>query len=132
MIRLIHNRTASMISRFFFFAGLLFLLFSCKNKEIDAREEAAGELFVKSAETLIDITEKINESKDSVEIDSLLTVYEKKITQINFACPPDTDLKLTEQDNDSLFHLIQILQETKQIKLKSFSINEKDTTNTEE
>lgn len=106
---------------------LLFLFIACgKNNDSDNYEEARL-LFSQSAELIIDTTQKIELSNDSSAIDSLSRLYEKKITDINFSIPPETDLKLTEQENDSLFKLMVNMQRTKEDKLKKLAESLPDT-----
>lgn len=104
--------------------------YSCKPEVKSEKDEEARELFRQSAELLNEATQKISFAKDSMEIDSLSLNYEKRITDINFSFPPKTDYKLTEQENDSLFKLIKILQDIKELKLEDLHKVHQDTINT--
>lgn len=113
-------------------SATFFLLhfYSCKAEVKSEKDEEARELFRQSAELLNEATQKISIAKDSMEIDSLSLNYEKRITDINFSFPPKTDYKLTEQENDSLFKLIKILQDVKKLKLEDLHKAYQDTINT--
>lgn len=101
------------------------VLASCQEKKEIDRSEDASKLFRESALILKEITQKIAEAPDSMTIDSLRDLYEKKITTINFSFPPETDLSVTEQDNDSLFTLIKKMKETTEERLLQLK-NKKD------
>ena len=106
--------------------SFLFISSCQKNVEKNYNEEAVN-LFNQSAQTIIDYHEMIDSAKDSLEVDSIYADFEKKITDINFECPPQTDFKLSEQENDSLFFLISRLNELKKSKLKDFQLFKSDT-----
>ena len=114
-------RLLSLISPFIFFS-----IFSCTSKEKTESTEEARDLFSKSAELIIHTTNQIKDAKDSLEIDSLTYVFEKRITEINFEYPPQTDFKLNEIENDSLYNLLTIMTKEKKSKLSQFSVILKD------
>lgn len=99
-----------------------FMLFSCIKKEDNDTSDEARDLFSLSADLIIDITDMIKTAGDSIQVDSLSQLFEKRITEINFAFPPETDMKLTEQENDSIFKLIESLRSVKKDKLISLSV----------
>lgn len=100
---------------------------SCKQKEEKTGKEIPFQLFQESVLTLIEYGDKISLAKDSMEVDSLEELYEKRITDINFSFPPDTDLKLSPQENDSLYKLILDINRKKAHKLESLSVIFNDT-----
>lgn len=104
----------------------IFFLFSCHNKTLQDQREEARKLFEQSADLISQCIENVNNAKDSMEVSNVNEFFEKKITDINFSVPPKTDLKLSEQENDSLFKLLQIYKKTQIIKLKELSIIEID------
>ena len=85
------------------------------------------QLFSQSAEILNDEIKNIFNMRDSLEVDSLHEALEKKLVDLNFSYPPETDLLLTEQENDSLFKLLSLFRNIKEEKLKEFHINKTDT-----
>ena len=104
----------------------IFFLFSCHNKILQDQREEARKLFEQSANLISQCIVNVNNAKDSMEVSNVNEFFEKKITDINFSVPPKTDLKLSEQENDSLFKLLQIYKKTQIIKLKELSIIEID------
>lgn len=95
---------------------------SCQKKEDVRRTDEASVLFEKSAELIISYTQKINTAPDSAAVDSLYKTYEKHITDINFSVPPQTDLYLSEQENDSLYTLLQNLNASKSTRLSQLKV----------
>lgn len=103
------------------------ICFGCnKNHKTETGEEARI-LFSKSADLIKEYQQKLLQAKDSASLDSLSEQFEKKIIDINFSVSPETDLKLTEQENDSLYNLLSVIQNIKSNKLLEFSIIKKDT-----
>lgn len=106
----------------------IFVFFSCNNTDNQEDNSEARKLFTLSAELINNVTAQYESTKDSTEIDSLGKFYEKKINEINFSFPPQTDLKLNEQENDSLYFLLQKMITVRKKKLQEFSYKEaKDT-----
>lgn len=104
---------------FFCSAGLI----SC-NKPLDNSSlEATTLLFKESTQLIKETCNKFKEAKDSTELDSLSDLFEKRFTDLNMKFPSNTDLNMTEQDNDSIFKLITLLRNIKENKLKEFSLN---------
>ncbi|MCH5227508.1 MAG: hypothetical protein J1F16_06825 [Muribaculaceae bacterium] len=112
-----------------FFLPLFIIITSCGKKEDTTGSEDARQLFTLSAINILEFTERISNSKDSSEIDSLTQLFEKTITDINFSVPPETDLKLTEQENDSLFKLLKQMRSETQARLYELGQVKNDTLN---
>lgn len=93
---------------------------ACNRKEDTMKSEEARDLFSNSAKFIQSINRSMMSATDSSYVDSLSKVFEKGITDVNFSFPPQTDFKLTEQENDSLFKLMEEMRCIKQEKLKSF------------
>lgn len=112
----------------FFFALVIFncgFFQSCrKQPDNSAAEMEARNLFTKSVETISHFSKEIEHAQDSLTVDSLETAFEKSLTEINFSFPPQTDYKLTEQENDSIFILLGNLKKTIEAKLSSLSVKE--------
>ena len=100
-------------------ASLLYmsLLFSCSEKKGSHGNEAAETLFENSVATIQEFTKKMSVAKDTAEVEQLLEHFDKQITDVNFSVPPETDLKLTEQENDSLVKLLIALKNLKEERL---------------
>lgn len=112
--------------------AISFSVSSCAQKEDTEKNEVARELFSRSADLILDITRQIKLAPDSTSVDSLSEIYEKRITDINFDFPPQTDLKLNEIENDSLFHLINLMRKEITFRLQDLSVAQADTIPTDD
>lgn len=97
------------------------VMVSCGKKQETEDYTEAAQLFENSATLLTDFTNQIRMSKDSLIVDSLSELLDKRLTEINFSVPPQTDLKLSEQDNDSLYVLMKNFRSAKKLRLEELS-----------
>lgn len=106
-------------NNFIFILGCcgLFLL-SCESREKKETRQFANQLFDKSVSLFLEYQQKYKSAPDSLAVDSLSEIFEKQLVEINFSFPPETDLKLTEEENDSLFELARKLILIKNERLK--------------
>lgn len=111
----------------YFIIGLS--LFSCGQKENKIEADNASTLFNESVLIISQISNRISLAKDSDEVDSLFEIFDKKITEINFSFPPETDFNMTEEDNDSIFKLLENLQKIRALKLKNLADIKQDSIN---
>lgn len=103
------------------------MMFACQHKDDKDSYIEARELFTKSAETITRYIKDIQSASDSTSVDSLYNALEKKLVDINFSFPPETDLKLNAQENDSLYFLLIKIKQEKQFKLEQLKILTPDT-----
>lgn len=94
------------------------ILFSCKKKDNMVVENDHILLFSQSADLLKEFTTGISTASDSLTVDSLMLELDHRLANINFSFPALTDLKLTEQENDSLIKLMSVLKQAEVNKLK--------------
>ena len=106
---------------FFSLLGITFSTTACSHKKDTIDNEEAGYLYNSSLTLISELTSEISRANDSLSVDSLFNLFEKRLTNLNFTVAPETDLKLTEQENDSIFILINKLIETKREKLCDLS-----------
>lgn len=105
-------------------------MMGCKRERIDQNDDASL-LFDESAQVIIEYTDKIRAAQDSLSVDSLSEAFEKRIIDINFSFPGDTDLKLSEQDNDSLYSLLQTYLNVKKEVYRNLAISPVDSLESE-
>lgn len=98
------------VTRLISIFSLLMTLNACGTDNKESDDNGAHELFDKSALKIIEMSSLIALAEDTVQIDSLLRVLDKNLTDINFSFPPVTDLGMTEQENDSLYRLLKDLK----------------------
>ena len=92
--------------------GSLLPFSSCGNVKTDNGEAMADQLFEKSANVIKGYTDSFANVADSATLRRLKDGFNEKMSKINFQFPADTDLKLSEEENDSLIRLIDRLVET--------------------
>ena len=102
------------------------MFFSCGEKENRNGEEEAHWLFTESAETILQFTQMVSTANDSLKIDSLNNLLEKKLVDLNFNVPPNTDLKMSEQENDSLYRIMAEYRKLKAERYEALSVIHND------
>lgn len=81
-------------------------LWGCKpEKNIKDRSEAT-EMFRKICQLTKEYTESLTDAPDSSVWALLCNEFEEKLDKISFGYPPDTDLLLTEGQNDTIHSLM--------------------------
>lgn len=90
---------------------LLFSLFgilclaSCKEHRPDPLESQARDLFDKSSAMIRAYTDSMNAANDSALWARLDRDFDRRLARLNFEYPADTDLRMTEGENDTLYYL---------------------------
>lgn len=67
-------------------------------------------------------TDSLQASKDTVSFKRLSSAYEDKMTKLNFRYPADTDLELTEAENDTLNQLMTAYLKVRDSHLKDLHL----------
>ncbi len=101
---------------------IIMMCISCVRNYEPISHEDAGKMFEKSINLLVLYTDSISKATDSTQVEGLINAYEYKINAINFEFPPDTDLRLTEEENDSLIKMIDRLVAARKERLKHFAL----------
>lgn len=89
----------------FISALLLILLSSCIHADSNEKNDESNLLFRKSVQLLNTYIDSIENCTDSLTLQNLRRNFDNKITSLNFEFPPDTDLDMSEEENDSLIVL---------------------------
>lgn len=97
---------------YFLFFGLL-LLMSCNTNEKKVVADSSELLFQKSVDLINLYLDSIQAAKDSLQYEIIVRNFNWKITSLNYDFPPDTDLLLSEEENDSLIKLYKKLERVK-------------------
>ncbi|MDE6076720.1 MAG: hypothetical protein K2G29_03225 [Muribaculaceae bacterium] len=119
------------ISRLSMIILLPFSLCCCKEKNDENSNIAADKLFEKSLLLLTAYTDSLKTAKDSAHVESLARAFESKINAVNFEFPPDTDLKLSQEENDSLIKMTDRLVDARISRLKWFATPSQDSVPTD-
>lgn len=93
-----------LISIFFLTSGFM-LFISCKNSDKKENSSEGSMLFQKSVAIYKTYTDSLVIVNDSSSFFRLLDEFDRKLTQLNYEFPPDTDLLMTEDESDSLIKL---------------------------
>lgn len=83
------------------------MLASCSSEKQKKDRSGADDMFGKISALVTDYTLKVSEASDSASWAEACSEFEEKLDKINFSYPPDTDILLTEGQNDTIQSLIQ-------------------------
>lgn len=98
------------ISRALLFTIALCFLSSCSHRDSKNDHAMAEQLFIKSVKLITAYTDSIGNTTDSTAFNRMRNEFDEKLAKVNFQFPPDTDLSLTEEENDSLVRLLEKLR----------------------
>lgn len=74
----------------------------CKHKETASLREHARNLYHQTALLTLGYTDSILNAKDSTSLLALAARYEDRLVRVNFSVPANTDLEVSESENDTL------------------------------
>lgn len=86
--------------------ALLFGIAACGSREKVKDRSDAGSLYQQILSLTEEYTKKISAAGDSASWAILCAEYEDRLDKVNFSFPSDTDLLLTEGQNDTITDLI--------------------------
>lgn len=78
----------------------------CKEEKKSKDRSDADDLFTRICKLTKEYTEKLNDVPDSSSWVATCTEFEDRLDKISFSYPPDTDLLLTEGQNDTIHALL--------------------------
>lgn len=107
---------------------LILLLGSCGGKQEETSVPDDATLLYHNILTLIsEYSDSISHTTDSLTTQEMLTRFNSKLDSLNFAVPSDTDLELSEGENDTIFQQIENLRRIYDSQLKGMAKTEPDT-----
>ncbi len=86
-------------------AAVLLCAGGCSPEKKKKDRGEANEMFERICKLTEDYTKRLENAPDSADWASLCSEFEEKLDKITFSYPPDTDLLLTEGQNDTI-HLL--------------------------
>ncbi len=101
-------------------------LAGCSTKQPTPQEEAAPQLYAGSVKCLKKYIDSVRKAPDSAAVHRLMSEFQESLTKLNFDFPPNTDLSIGEDENDTLFRLTADLLELKETRLRGFSRRDTD------
>lgn len=97
----------------------LLVLSSCGSKESDPREKGADALFSKLCDVTKAYTDSLRNAADSAAVNALFERYEQRFDRISNDVAPETDLFMTEGQNDTILLLQRNLLKVRAEKLSA-------------
>lgn len=98
--------------------GLSFII-GCNSVDTGNINGEETRLFEESVKLLKLYTDSLSQAKDTALIDGLMTRFREKLDRINNSVPPETDMHLSEGQNDTLAYMTRNLLDAR---LKSMRI----------
>ena len=83
-----------------------FCVCACKEEKKSRDRTDADDLFKRICKLTKEYTDKLNDVPDSSLWVATCSEFEEKLEKISFSYPPDTDLLLTEGQNDTIHALL--------------------------
>ncbi len=79
---------------------------NCSKETKHKDRSNAKDMYERICELTKEYTEKVADSPDSASWAAICVEFEDKLDKVNFNYPPDTDLLLTEGQNDTIYSLM--------------------------
>ncbi len=79
----------------------------CSQEKKKKDSSQATEMYERICKLTEDYTRRLENAPDSADWASVCTEFEEKLDKITFSYPPDTDLLLTEGQNDTIHQLME-------------------------
>lgn len=84
----------------------LFVMAGCRNVGDQRDHASARQLFLKSVRLIELYTDSLINVSDSASYRRLKDDFDEKLAKVNFQFPADTDMWLTQEENDSLARML--------------------------
>lgn len=78
----------------------------CSRQDKDEDREVAAEMFADSHNLITYYTDSLKNAKDSMTLERIESGLTEELVKVNFKYPADTDVILTEEENDSIFKML--------------------------
>lgn len=79
----------------------------CRRESEDRDRTQADEMYARICELTKEYTAKLQTAPDTTDWVATCNEFEEKLDKISFSYPPDTDILLTEGQNDTIYTLMQ-------------------------
>lgn len=102
------------------FCSLAMFLVACSSPETREVPDESAKLYAESMKLIRRCRTEIQAAPDSTTADSIYKAFIANLDSINFAVPANTDLQLSEDENDTLFMKLTELKKAYKNRLKGF------------
>lgn len=109
-----HRKNTAIISSLL----VLCLLASCRKEERETDRESGEHLFELSERLIKTYADSLEIAPDTTALLRMEKSLTDKMAKVNFQFPPNTDLTLTEEENDSLAQMMKRFREKYDVRLK--------------
>lgn len=113
-------------------AIILLMTGGCRKTTTKDLSAEAATLFARSVTLIESYTDSLEAANDSARINRLLKTFDSKYTALNFEFPPDTDMSMTEEHNDSLIMLLDKMVTIRKERFKTLAQASNDTISPED
>lgn len=104
--------------------GILFLLAACSNSEQAERPDDSDRLYKETLLLVKSYNDSISAANDSASAMRAFDAFNAKLDSVNFSVAPDTDLLLTEGENDTIYMNLMSIKNNFEKKLESLDKNQ--------
>lgn len=99
----------------------------CRRESEDRDRTQAEEMYARICELTKEYTAKLQTAPDTTDWVATCNEYEEKLDKISFSYPPDTDILLTEGQNDTIYILMQEFAKERGRRIHGFRYEELET-----
>lgn len=86
-------------------AAIGMIVSSCQGNGNKNAVDSARSLYERSVKMLNQYSDSVKNAKDSATFERLIKQYESEITKLNYEYPADTQINMSEGENDTLTNL---------------------------
>lgn len=106
------------------------VLAGCEHKTSSPQEQSVPELYFRTVDCLKAYADSMAKAPDSAAVYRLMADMQSALTKLNFKFPANTDLELTEDENDTIYLMTKHILDEKNKRLETFA--RRDTVSKEE
>ncbi len=99
--------------------AVFFCCVGCSQEKSNKDRGQASDMFARICSLTKEYTTLLSQASDSLSWAETCSDFEEKLDKISFSYPPDTDILLTEGQNDTIYSLMQ-----EYIKIREARIND--------
>lgn len=100
---------------------VLGLCVSCRQRREDNSRMMAEQLYGKTVNLIKLYQDSVRNAKDSVSVLRMTEDINDKLSKVNFQFPPETDYAMTEEENDSIMHMMERFENLSQTRLEQLA-----------